>query len=93
MQPTPFSVWLDIEALSRPDPPHVALPIWLDPKADAAGAWGVPGLPTTLIIDRQGRERGRFEGAVDWAADLEAAVVAAAEPMPARKTSRRIPRC
>jgi thiol-disulfide isomerase/thioredoxin len=46
-----------------------ALPIWLDPKAAASGAWGVAGLPTTLIIDRQGRERGRFEGAVDWAAD------------------------
>jgi len=46
-----------------------ALPIWLDPKGEAAQAWGARGLPTTLIIDRQGREVGRLEGAVDWAAD------------------------
>ncbi len=44
------------------------LPIWLDPKGELARAWGARGLPTTIIIDRQGRERGRLEGAVDWAA-------------------------
>jgi thiol-disulfide isomerase/thioredoxin len=49
------------------------LPIWLDPKSAAVGAWGIEGLPTTLIIDRQGREQGRFEGAVDWAADATVA--------------------
>ena len=45
------------------------LPLWLDPKGAAASAWGARGLPTTYIIDRQGRERGRLEGAIDWAAD------------------------
>jgi thiol-disulfide isomerase/thioredoxin len=45
------------------------LPVWLDPKGEAARAWGARGLPTTLIIDRQGREQGRVEGAVDWASD------------------------
>jgi thiol-disulfide isomerase/thioredoxin len=49
------------------------LPVWLDPKAAASEAWGVRGLPTTLIIDRQGREQGRFEGAVDWSADATVA--------------------
>ena len=44
-----------------------ALPIWLDPKGEAARSFGARGLPTTLIIDRQGREVGRLEGAVDWA--------------------------
>ena len=29
-QPIPFSVWLDFKALSRPDPPRVGLPIWLE---------------------------------------------------------------
>ncbi len=47
----------------------LALPVWLDPKGDAARAWGARGIPTTLIIDRQGRERGRLEGPVDWASD------------------------
>lgn len=43
-----------------------ALPVMLDPKGVTARAWGARGLPTTLIIDRKGREQGRLEGAVDW---------------------------
>ncbi|MCX7381710.1 MAG: TlpA disulfide reductase family protein [Alphaproteobacteria bacterium] len=43
-----------------------ALPVWLDPKGAAARAWGARGLPTTLIIDRQGREVARAEGAFEW---------------------------
>jgi thiol-disulfide isomerase/thioredoxin len=43
-----------------------ALKIWLDPKGAVGQAWGARGLPTTLIIDRHGREQGRLEGAVDW---------------------------
>ena len=46
-----------------------ALPIWLDPKSAVVLAWRAPGLPTTLVIDRQGREQGRLLGAVDWASD------------------------
>jgi thiol-disulfide isomerase/thioredoxin len=44
-----------------------ALPVLLDPRGEAARAWGARGLPTTIVIDRQGRERGRVEGAIDWA--------------------------
>jgi thiol-disulfide isomerase/thioredoxin len=43
-----------------------ALQVWLDPKGEAARGWGARGLPTTLILDRQGREVARLEGAVDW---------------------------
>ena len=43
------------------------LGVWLDPKGEAARAWGARGLPTTLIIDRQGREVARLEGAFEWA--------------------------
>ncbi len=46
-----------------------ALPVWLDPKGQAAEAWGARGLPTTLIVDRRGREVGYLEGAIDWAAE------------------------
>ena len=53
------------------------LPLWLDPKGAAASAWGARGLPTTYIIDRQGRERGRLEGAIDWAADETLRAIAA----------------
>lgn len=51
------------------------LPVWLDPGGRAARAWGARGIPTTLILDRQGRERGRIEGAVDWGSDAAVAQV------------------
>jgi thiol-disulfide isomerase/thioredoxin len=44
------------------------LPIWLDPDGDAGHTLKLRGIPTTLIIDRQGRERARAEGAMDWSA-------------------------
>jgi len=49
------------------------LPVLLDPRGEAARAWGARGLPTTLVIDRQGRERGRVEGAIDWASEATVA--------------------
>ena len=42
------------------------LGIWLDPGSAATRALGVRGLPTTVLIDRAGRERGRLEGAAAW---------------------------
>jgi len=51
-----------------------ALPVLLDARGEAGRAWGARGLPTTLIIDREGREQGRVEGAIDWAS---AATIAA----------------
>jgi thiol-disulfide isomerase/thioredoxin len=45
------------------------LGIWLDPHAVATQGWGARGLPTTILIDREGRERGRLEGGADWASD------------------------
>ena len=43
------------------------LPVVLDPAGAAARALGAKGIPTTLLIDSKGRERGRMEGAADWA--------------------------
>lgn len=43
------------------------LGVFLDSKGMAARAWGARGLPTTVIVGRDGLERGRVEGAVDWA--------------------------
>ena len=43
------------------------LGVWLDPAGALQRAWGARGLPTTVVIDRAGMERGRLEGAVDWA--------------------------
>jgi thiol-disulfide isomerase/thioredoxin len=43
-----------------------ALPNALDPKGELARAMDVPGLPATVILDRDGREVGRLLGGADW---------------------------
>ncbi len=42
------------------------LPVRIDVDGRAGEAWGVPGLPTTLLVDGQGREIARFVGAAHW---------------------------
>ena len=42
------------------------LRIWLDPRGAAGRVLGARGLPTTLIVDRSGRERARLEGDAAW---------------------------
>jgi thiol-disulfide isomerase/thioredoxin len=51
------------------------LPVLLDPKSAAAHAWHARGIPTSVIIDRQGRERGRLEGSADWSTPAAAELV------------------
>jgi thiol-disulfide isomerase/thioredoxin len=43
---------------------HLAIEV--DPSTKANPALGVFGLPATLVIDREGREVGRFVGAAEW---------------------------
>lgn len=43
---------------------HLAL--YLDPGSAAMKALALRGLPTTLLVDPEGRELGRVEGAVEW---------------------------
>jgi thiol-disulfide isomerase/thioredoxin len=42
------------------------LDIYLDPSSKAARGLGALGLPTTLLIDRDGRELGRYVGPAEW---------------------------
>lgn len=42
------------------------LAMYIDGGGKAAGALGAVGLPTTLLIDRQGREVGRLVGPAEW---------------------------
>ena len=44
------------------------LPLHRDPETDLAQAMGVPGLPTTIVLDREGRVVARLKGEADWAA-------------------------
>jgi thiol-disulfide isomerase/thioredoxin len=39
---------------------------YLDPKSTAERAFEVQGLPTSFLIDRQGRILGKVEGAAEW---------------------------
>jgi thiol-disulfide isomerase/thioredoxin len=39
---------------------------YLDPMGRAAAALGVVGMPTTLVIDAEGREIGRIVGPAEW---------------------------
>ncbi len=40
--------------------------IYVDPTGSAADRLGAAGIPTTLLIDRQGRELGRMSGPAAW---------------------------
>jgi thiol-disulfide isomerase/thioredoxin len=43
-----------------------AVKIYLDPESAVGGAFKVDGLPTSFLIDRQGRVLGRVEGEAEW---------------------------
>ena len=51
------------------------LPVLLDPKSAAVHAWNARGIPTSLIIDRQGRAVAKVEGAADWSSPAAIALV------------------
>ncbi len=51
------------------------LGVWLDPDGAALHAIAARGIPTTLILDRQGRERALVEGSADWAGAEAAAAI------------------
>lgn len=51
------------------------LPVLLDPMGTMARTLNVRGIPTTLLIDRQGQEVGWLEGSADWAAPDAVTVV------------------
>lgn len=42
------------------------LPVILDPDSSVSGRLKVRGMPTALLVDAQGREAARLEGAADW---------------------------
>ncbi len=52
-----------------------SLPVLLDPHSTSLAALGLDGIPTTLLVDRAGREVARVSGSVDWAAPDAAGLV------------------
>lgn len=53
------------------------LKVYLDPKSAVVHAFAVRGLPTSLVLDAEGRVVGRVEGAADW---TSAKMLAALQP-------------
>ncbi len=45
------------------------LATWVDPESKLAEAMQVPGLPVTVLLNRQGQEIGRLMGGADWNSD------------------------
>ena len=44
------------------------LPVLLDRNGEVMHSLAVRGIPTTIVVGADGRERGRLEGAVEWTA-------------------------
>jgi thiol-disulfide isomerase/thioredoxin len=59
------------------------LATWLDPKSKLAAAMNVPGLPVTVILDRDGHEVARLLGGADWNSPDAHAVLDALIALPA----------
>lgn len=53
-----------------------SLAIYVDPTMRAAPTLGTVGVPTTLLIDRKGREVGRRSGPAPWDGAQAAAAIA-----------------
>jgi len=60
------------------------LTVLLDQKSEIAQAWGVSAMPTTYLIDAEGRPRLRLRGEVDWTGREATALVEPLLPRPAR---------
>jgi thiol-disulfide isomerase/thioredoxin len=52
-----------------------SLKIYIDPKSDVGHAFEVRGLPTSFLIDHDGKVLGRVEGAADWDSPKMLAVI------------------
>jgi thiol-disulfide isomerase/thioredoxin len=68
---------------SGPDKPRAflteakleALPLYMDVKKDLMQKFGAPGLPLSVLIDREGREVARLAGTAEWdSAEAEALI-------------------
>lgn len=46
-----------------------SLAIYVEGEGHVLTTLGAPGIPTTLLIDSEGRELGRYVGAADWEAE------------------------
>lgn len=51
------------------------LPILTDARQQLARSMGVVGMPVTVLIDREGKERARLIGGADWSSEASKQVI------------------
>ena len=54
------------------------LGVYVDPTMAAQEAFKIPGLPTTVLLDREARDRGRLIGPADWTGEAATQLVLSA---------------
>jgi thiol-disulfide isomerase/thioredoxin len=64
--------------------------VYLDPKSEVGHAFAVRGLPTTVVINAEGKVVGRVEGAAEW--DMPKMLMALTPFLPARKEGEAVKR-
>jgi peroxiredoxin len=91
---TILAVSIDVQGAAAVQPfleqYRLTFPVLLDPKGQVTGAYGVRSLPTTYLLDRQGRVVSREIGARNWANAGAQALIASLleEPAQASQESR-----
>jgi len=58
------------------------LDVYVDPTMESQQAFKIPGLPTSVLIDRDGHDRGRLIGPADWSNAKAAELVLSAATGP-----------
>ena len=58
-----YKVWKFVQLI------NFTLPVLLDPESDTFNAWNSSILPTSFLLDRQGRVRYRAQGDLKWDSD------------------------
>jgi thiol-disulfide isomerase/thioredoxin len=66
-----YRVWKFVKLIS------FGLPVLLDTRKDTFNSWGVSVLPTSFLLDRQGRVRYRVQGDAGWDSDRVIALIEA----------------
>ena len=64
-----YRVWKFVKLIS------FGLPVLLDTRKDTFNSWGVSVLPTSFLLDRQGRIRYRVQGDIEWESEDVVALI------------------
>ena len=64
-----YRVWKFVKLI------NFSLPVLLDERKNTFDSWGVSVLPTSFLLDRQGRVRYRVQGDAEWGSDTVTALI------------------